>query len=221
MPAMTQLRALSSELFLTLHDPFTGKPEVSQELLEFGVTAAQFADLIISTRLDVDSDDHVVLGRVRADAAADPIGQYVVGSVGEQPRTYPARTWVASPELAAAVTDLVVQELVTSGVLRHERVRRLRGRKEDRYPANDLLAASHSRNRVRNMLINPQTIDLRNGTLAVLVGALRAEHVFDAPHAQQIIGELKRRTIPQLQSVVEALETAVAAASLAMGGGRR
>jgi hypothetical protein len=215
---MKQMTRLSCELFLTLHDPFTGKPEVSLELLECGVSAAQLADLVMARQLEV-IDDHVVLAGPVQPGSADEVGNYVLGCVADQSQTYPMRMWVGS--LGGAVTDLVVRELLYAGVVQQERGRRgLRGRKPDRFPAKDLLRASSSRNRVRHMLSHPAEFDLAGATIASIVGALGAERIFEVGDTRDVLRELNTHMPLPLQAVMAGLAATVAAASLALGGGR-
>jgi hypothetical protein len=213
---MKQTTKLSCQLFLLLHDPFTGKGEVSRGLLECGVAAAELADLVIGRRLGV-IDDHVVMADQVQAGPTDRVGEYVLGCVADQPKTYSVRTWVGS--LGEAVTDLVVRELVDEGVVRHERGSLgLRGRKPDRFPAVDLLRASSSRNRVRHMLTHPAEFDLAGATVASIVGALGAERVFEVHDARDVLKELSTYLPSALQAVMAGLAAAVAAASVALGG---
>jgi hypothetical protein len=212
---MNQMARLSAQLFLTLHDPFTGRGEVSQELLECGVSAAQLADLVIARRLAV-VDDQVVIAESTQEGSTDEVDAYVLGSVADQSRTYSVRTWVTS--LGSAVTDLVVRELVDAGVVRHERGRRgLRGRKPDRFPARDLLRASSPRNRMRHMLTHPTEFDLPGATLASMVGALGAERVFEVEDTRDLLRELNEHMPSSLQAVVTGLAATVASVSVALG----
>lgn len=214
--AMKQTTKLSCQLFLLLHDPFTGKGEVSQELLECGVSAAELADLVIGRRIGI-IDDHVVMADPVQAGPTDRVGDYVLGCVADQQKSYTVRTWVGS--LGEAVTDLVVRELVDEGVVRHQRGSLgLRGRKPDRFPAMDLLRASSSRNRVRHMLTHPAEFDLAGATVASMVGALGAERVFEVHDARDVLKELNTYLPPALQAVVAGLAAAVAAASVALGG---
>lgn len=215
---MKQLPGLSSELFLMLHDPFTGRGEVSRELLECGVSAAQLADLVISRRLRI-ADDHVVVEGPVQPGSGDEVGAYVLGCIADQEKTYSVRMWVSS--LGGAVTDLVLRELLYAGVVQHERARRgLRGRKPDRFPASDLLRASSSRNRVRHMLAHPAEFDLPGATLASLAGALGTERLFEVEDTRDVLRELNTHMPAPLQAVVAGLTATVAAVSLALGGGR-
>jgi Golgi phosphoprotein 3 (GPP34) len=213
--AMKQMTSLSSQLFLVLHDPFSGKRKVSQELLECGVAAAQLADLIIARQLVI-KDDHVVLAGPTQVGLADRIGDYVLGCVAEQSSTYPVRQWVSS--LGASVTDLVVRELVDTGVVRHERPRGLRGRKPDRFPAEDLLRASSPRVRVRRMLTHPAEFDLAGATLASMVGVLGAHQVFEVHDTRDLLREMHTYMPLPLQAVMAGLAATVAAASVSLGG---
>lgn len=213
---MTQTTRLSCQLFLLLHDPFDGKGEVSQELLECGVSAAQLADLVTARRLGV-IDDHVVTADPVQVGPTDRIGEYVLGCVADQSKTYSVRTWVGS--LGEAVTDLVVRELVDAGVVRHERGSRgLRGRKPDRFPASDLLRASSSRTRVRHMLTHPGEFDLAGATLASIVGVLGAERVFEVDGTRDLLKELNTYMPLPLQAVMAGLAATVASVSVALGG---
>jgi hypothetical protein len=206
---------LSTQLFLILHDPFTGKGEVSQELLESAVSAAQLADLVIARRLEVVDDSVLMAGRGQ-EGPVDAVAEYVLRCVGDQAKTYSVRTWVGS--LGEVVTDLVVRELIEAGVVRHERGSRgLRGRKPDRFPAADLLRASSSRNRLRHMLANPVEFDLAGATLASIVGALGAERLFDVENTRDVIRELDTYMPSPLRSLTSGVAAAVASASVALG----
>jgi hypothetical protein len=214
---MKQMTRLSSQLFLILHDPFTGKGEVSQELLECAVSAAQLADLVITRRLAVNDDDQVVMAGRAQEGSGDEVGAYVLGCVADQSRTYSVRTWVAS--LGEVVTDLVVRELVEAGVVRHERGSRgLRGRKPDRFPAADLLRASSPRNRVRHMLTHPGEFDLAGATVASIVGALGVERIFEVDDTRDLLRELGTHMPSPLQSVMAGLAATVASMSVTLGG---
>lgn len=214
-PAMKQTN-LSSQLFLTLHDPFTGKPEVSQQLLECGVSAAQLAELIIARRLEV-IDDHVVPAGQGAPGPVDEIGEYVLRCVAEQSTTHAVRAWVTS--LGEAVTDLVARELINAGVVQHLRPRGLLGgRKPDRFPATDLLRASSARNRLRDMLAHPDKFDLPSAALAAIVAGLGAQRVFEVEDSRDVFKELNRYLPAALRPVLAGLATAVAAVSVGLGG---
>jgi hypothetical protein len=212
---MTQITSLSSELFLILHDPFTGHGAVSQELLECGTCAAQLADLVMARRLQI-VDDQVVMAAGVTAGSADEVGKYVLECVADQPKTYSVRTWLGS--LGAAVTDLVVRELIDAGVVRHEPGRRgLRGRKRDRFPASDLLRASSPNNRVRHMLAHPVDFDLPGATLASIVGALGVERVFEFDDARDLLKELNTYMPSALKAVLAGLAATVAAKSVSLG----
>jgi hypothetical protein len=215
---MNQMARLSAQLFLTLHDPFTGKGEVSQELLECGVAAAQIADLVIARRLAVVDDQLLVAepGQAGSTGPSDEVDSYVLGNLADQSRTYSVRTWVTS--LGSSVTDLVVRELGDAGVVRHERGRRgLRGRKPDRFPARDLLRASSPRNRVRHMLAHPAEFDLHGATLASMVGALGVEGVFEVDDTRDLLRELNEHMPSSVQAVITGLAATVASVSVTMG----
>jgi hypothetical protein len=181
-----------------------------------GVSAAELADLVIGRRIGI-IDDHVVMADPVQAGPTDRVGDYVLGCVADQQKSYTVRTWVGS--LGEAVTDLVVRELVDEGVVRHQRGSLgLRGRKPDRFPAMDLLRASSSRNRVRHMLTHPAEFDLAGATVASMVGALGAERVFEVHDARDVLKELNTYLPQALQAVVAGLAAAVAAASVALGG---
>jgi hypothetical protein len=213
---MKQMTRLSSQLFLILHDPFNGRGEVSQELMECGVSAAQLADLVIARRLGV-VDDQIVMAGPGQTESADAVSDYVLGCVGDQAKTYSVRTWVTS--LGEVVTDLVVRELVDAGVVRHQRGSRgLRGRKPDRFPAADLLRASSGRNRVRHMLIHPTELDLAGATVASIIGALGVERVFEVEDARELIKELNTHMPLPLQALMAGFAATVASVSVTLGG---
>ena len=135
-------------LFLVAHDSFTGRMEVSRELVLCGLVASEVAHLIVERRLGL-ADDRIVVptsGTAPVDSA-DPTGRevddYVVTSVRQQSSSHTVRVWAES--LGEVLYGLIADDLVEQGIVRRERRRLVTRRGADRFPAVDLLRASGPR----------------------------------------------------------------------------
>src|SRR5580765_7861309 len=134
-------------LFLVAHDSFTGRIDVSRELVLCGLVTAELAHLVVERRLAVVDEKVVVVdpagGGVpehdpgRVGSAGAEIDDYVVASVRQQPAPHSVRVWADS--LGEALYGLIAEDLVEQGVVRRERRRFVGRRGGDRFPAADLL----------------------------------------------------------------------------------
>jgi Golgi phosphoprotein 3 (GPP34) len=208
-------------LFLVAHDSFTGRMEVSLELVLCGLVAAELAHLVIERRLGL-ADDRVVVteraGSVRPparspeDAAGAEIDDYVVTSVRQQQSTHSVRAWADS--LGEVLYGLVADNLVEQGVVRRERRRGIGRRTGDRFPAADLLRASGPRLRLDHMVREPATFNLAGAVNVALLGALGIERLLETEPTKEFLEELNRNLPTQLQMLMGGTAAAAAAVSL-------
>ena len=208
-------------LFLVAHDSFTGRMEVSRELVVCGVVTAELAHLVVQRRLAV-ADDRLVVAEA-ADAvppaASGPddevgagIDEYVVTSVAQQQSTHTVRVWTES--LGEVIYGLIADNLVEQGIVRQERRRGIGRRTGDRYPAADLLRASGPRLRLDHMVREPSTFTLAGAVNVALLGALGIEGLLQAEPPKEFLDELNRNLPSQLQRLVAGAAAAAAAVSL-------
>jgi hypothetical protein len=210
-------------LFLVAHDSFTGRMEVSRELVLCGLVSAELAHLIVERRLGV-ADDRIVVtetpGSVRPpargpeDEAGMEIDEYVVASVRQQSSTHTVRVWAES--LGEVVYDLLADNLVEQGVVRRERRRVITRRTGDRFPAADLLRASGPRLRLDHMVREPATFTLAGAVNVALLGALGIERLLETEPSREFLDELNRNLPSQLRMLLAGATAAAAAVSLAV-----
>lgn len=208
-------------LFLVAHDSFTGRMEVSRELVLCGLVTAELGHLIIERRLGV-ADDRIVVtetpGAVRPptrrpeDEAGAEIDDYVVSSVRQQHSTHSVRVWADS--LGEVIYGLIADNLVEQGIVRRERRRMITRRAGDRFPAADLLRASGPRLRLDHMVREPATFTLAGAVNVALLGALGIERLLETEPTKEFLEELNRNLPSQLQALMAGAAAAAAAVSL-------
>ena len=201
---------LATNFFLIAHDPFTGRTTVGRELLGCGLVASELADLVLTGHLDL-VDDRVVVTD-RSGGGEDEISRFVLASVARQRTAHPVRTWVES--IGEIVFDLVVDELVDTGVIRVEQHRAVLRRGPDRFPAQDLLKASGPRLRLEHMIRNPTTFDLPGAVAGAIVGALGIERTFEFDVDRELFTDLTANLPPPLERLVVGVADTVAAISM-------
>lgn len=163
-------------MFLILHDPFTGKPQISRDLLTCGLVAAALADLMIAHRLGMEND-RIVVAEARG-TGPDEVEAFVMESIQRQTGAHTVRSWVEA--LQDVLFELVARDLVKDRIVRREQGGRLLARRGSaRFPALDLLRAAGPRLRLEHTLRESPGHDVSNGALAALIGALDAERVLD------------------------------------------
>jgi hypothetical protein len=204
-------------LFLVAHDSFTGRMEVSRELVLCGLVASEVAHLIVERRLGL-ADDRIVVptsGTAPVDSA-DPTGRevddYVVTSVRQQSSSHTVRVWAES--LGEVLYGLIADDLVEQGIVRRERRRLVTRRGADRFPAVDLLRASGPRLRLDSMVREPSTFTLAGAVNVGLLGALGIERLLETELTKEFLDELNRNLPSQLQMLMAGAAAAAAAVSL-------
>ena len=207
-------------LFLVAHDSFTGRIEVSRELVLCGLVTAELAHLIIERRLGV-MDDRIVVAETSGarpptrrpeDEAGVEIDDFVVSSVRQQHTTHSVRIWADS--LGEVIYGLIADNLVEQGVVRRERRRMITRRTGDRFPAADLLRASGPRLRLDHMVREPATFTLAGAVNVALLGSLGIEQLLESEPTKEFLDELNRNLPSQLQALMAGAAAAAAAVSL-------
>jgi hypothetical protein len=206
---------LVRKMFLLLHNPFNGKPEIGHDQLKCALVAAELADLIIARRLGMEND-RVVVAESRG-TGGDEIGAFVVESIQRQPSGHTVRSWVEA--LADVLYELVARNLTTDGVVRRqEGGRRLLRRSPDRFPALDLMRASGPRLRLEHMLRTPREREVSGAALAAIIGALDVERILDIDRDRATVRAAVAAatdSLPvDLRALVAGVEDAVSAISL-------
>jgi Golgi phosphoprotein 3 (GPP34) len=206
---------LVSRMFLLLHNPFNGKPEIGHDLLKCGLVAAELADLIIARRLGMEND-RIVVAETRG-TGDDEIGAFVVDSIQRQPSSHTVRSWVEA--LADVLYELTARKVTADGIVRRqEGGKRLLRRSPDRFPALDLMRASGPRLRLEHMLRTPRERDVAGAAIAGIVGALEVERILDVDRDRGTVRAAvagAAESLPvDLRALVAGVEDAVSAISL-------
>lgn len=206
---------LVRKMFLLLHNPFNGKPEIGHDLLKCALVAAELADLIIARRLGMEND-RIVVAETRG-TGDDEIGAFVVESIQRQPSGHTVRSWVEA--LADVLYELVARSLTADGVVRRqEGGRRLLRRSPDRFPALDLMRASGPRLRLEHMLRTPREREVSGAALAGILGALDVARILDVDRDRAAVKSAvaaASASLPvDLRALVTGVEDAASAVSL-------
>jgi hypothetical protein len=212
---MTQ-RVLGPGMFLALHDPFTGRPALGRRLLTCAVVAAELAELVIADDLDVVGVGVVThADRIADEHTRDGVGDFIVGAIRREQTVLDIPHWVE--ELGEMLFELNARHLVERGIVRRVRMRGLLRRTGEAFPAEDLLAASHLRIRLRHMIMHPRELDL-NGALGIaLLHALGALGVLDGVDVDDAFYRDLRQHLPDsLRLLVAEIEQAVTAVGFAV-----
>ena len=201
-------------MFLVLHDPFTGKPEVAHELLTTGLAACELCELIMARRL-VLNRDHVLIAPVSS-GWLDEIASLVLQAIEQQPGTHTVRNWIRV--LGEPVYEAVARLAVESGTVRRQQGGwRPTGRRPDRFPAVDLLRAAGPRLRLEHMLRSPGELDTGASVLAGVIGSLRLERVIDEQRDRAAVKSSIATAIAalplDLRAVLSGVESAADASS--------
>lgn len=150
---------LRRQLFLVLHDPFSGRPVVRPEVLPRGLLATGVAELLLTGR-----------AARAADVTREGLARELLGG---SPVPVPTR------DLPAVVHRLVVDGLVADGVVRRQEHRRLLGGVRTSFPAVDLVSAVRPRRHLERVLASGAPPAPREAVLLAFVGALGAENALE------------------------------------------
>jgi Golgi phosphoprotein 3 (GPP34) len=200
---------LAKQFFLIGHDEFSGRPAVSQELVECGVVGALLGELIIEGRLSVKDGRVVVLAHDPVDSS---LGDRIVNAVDRQSTSHRVRTW--AEELGPDAYRMISDRLVSDGKLRRERSRRLLGQAGERYPAVDLYDATRPRLELNYLIRHREEINLDQAVLASLLTAVGIEALLalDMPRERlrAVINSLTAAMPTPLQELLAGIDETVA-----------
>ena len=198
---------LGERFLLSVHDPFNGKPEVSHELIESGLVAADFAGLVIANRVGLTPEGLVPRTHGPQQQQPDEIGDYIVGHVIGEPTAQDLTTWIEV--IGGAVFELHVRDLVDQAVIRRERHRSFARKARERLPAIDLLRAGGPLLNLRHVLRHPDELDLDSGVLACVVDAIGCRALLELDAHDDICENIRRELPQELQNLVTELGEAV------------
>lgn len=199
---MTRHDSLAVDFFLLAHDPFAdGRMIVNGEILGCGLVGGKLADLVLDRRLGIDGE---LVVAVDGRSSGDSVDDFVVETVRGQSSSHPVRRWIEA--LQDDLYEYIAERVVSSGILRREQgARRLRGRQPDRFPPEDLLAASAPQQQLLEMVRSPKDLTLRAGMLLALLGALGLDRLLaadgDPTRVREIILEIEDHLPTSLRAV--------------------
>jgi Golgi phosphoprotein 3 GPP34 len=204
---------LAEQFFLIGHDEFSGRPAVSEELMECGLVGALFGALVIEGRLGVKE------GKVHAldpEPTGEDLADKLVATVDRQSTNHRVRTW--TDQLGAFAYRTIAERLVESGTLRRETGRKMLGRSGERYPAVNLYEAARPRLKLNHVIRHREELDLDQAVLAALLTAVGIEAVLGVDMNREalrtVINSLLRAMPVQLQELLSGIDEAVASISL-------
>ena len=204
---------LAEQFFLIGHDEFSGRPAVSNELMECGLVGALFGALVIEGRLGVKE------GKVHAldpEPTGEDLADKLVATVDRQSSYHRVRTW--TEQLGGFAYRTIAERLVDSGTLRREAGRKLLGRPGERYPAVNLYEAARPRLKLNHVIRHREELDLDQAVLAALLTAVGIEAVLGVDMNREslrtVINSLLRAMPVQLQELLTGIDETVASISL-------
>ena len=206
-------------LFLVAHDSFTGRMEVSRELVHCGLVASELAYLVIERRLGMAEERVVPIAEppvaapareLRGTPAAE-IDEYVVASVKQQETNHSVRVWAES--LGEVIYGLIADDLVAQGVVRRERRRSSAGAPRTGSPR---WTCSGRAGRGCGSIDDPGAGDVHPGGSGQRRTHRRARHREIARDGitKEFVEELNRNLPSQLQMLMAGAAGAAAAVSL-------
>jgi len=211
-----QALPLADEFFLVGHDEYTGKPLISDGVLDTGLAGAVLGELVLWGRLHVGDDSVVTVGDQR------PYGERVtdaaLAEVLKQREAHPVRAWVE--HLRDHAHMMVAPRLVRMGVIKRVQARVML-KQTVRYPATDPFQAASPRVRLRYVFDHPDHLDEQTAVLAGLVRATALDYLVGGGSPRETkegLGHMELRLRPDLRSLIAGVDAAVAQVAL---GGRR
>lgn len=204
---------LAEQFFLIGHDEFSGRPAVSNDLMECGLVGALFGALIVEGRLGVKDGKVVALD---AEPTGEDLADRLVTTVDRQATSHRVRTW--TEQLGSFAYQTIAERLVDSGTLRRESGRKLLGRPGERYPAVNVYEAARPRLKLNHVIRHREELDLDQAVLAALLTAVGIEAVLGVDMNREalrtVINSLLRAMPEQLQELLSGIDETVASISL-------
>jgi Golgi phosphoprotein 3 (GPP34) len=203
---------LADELFLVGHDEYTGKPLISDNVLDTGLAGAVLGELVLSGRVHVGEDSVVIPYDQRPHG--ERVTDAALAEVLKQRDGHPVRSWVEY--LRDHSRMMVAPRLMQKGLI--ERVQaRVMLKQTIRYPAIDRMRAASPRARLRFLLDHPASLDEQSAVLGGLVRATAMEYVVGGGSPRDARDGLERMEMAlraELRTLIAGVDAAVAAIAL-------
>jgi len=207
-----QALPLADELFLFGHDPYSGKPHLSDSALDTGLAGAVLAELALAERIYVDEDTVVTVRDQRP--RGERVSDAALAEILKQRDLHPVRAWVEY--LRDHSRTMVAPRLVQTGLVERVQARSML-KQTVRYPATDPVRASSAEARLRYMLDHPANLDVQTAVLAGLVMAVGLDFKLSGATPREIrdgLTRMLRILRPDVRALIVGVESAVAALAL-------
>jgi hypothetical protein len=203
---------LADELFLVGHDQYSGKPVISDSVLDSGLAGAVLGELVLAGRLEV-TEDNLVNARDQR-PYGERVSDAALAEILKQRELHPVRAWVEY--LREHSRTMVAPRLVQSRLIERVQARTML-KTTVRYKALDPLRASSAQARLRYMLDHQDTLDEQTAVLGGLVLATGLDFLLGGGSAREVregLTQMHQRLRRDLQALVTGVESAVAAIAL-------
>ncbi|WP_326555392.1 GOLPH3/VPS74 family protein [Micromonospora sp. NBC_01813] len=205
---------LADEFFLLAHHDVTGRARLHPRAVGLGLASAVLAELVTVRAVTIDAG-HVWV--VNPAAPTDPLGRSALRLLLDEPEHTAVRLWLTV--LSERAPNHVAQRLVTAGVVRPERIRRLL-RTRTVYVPVDINAAAWPWARLSLRLRRLEHLDEPDLFLAGLsVQTGLDNHLLDGaePETGRHLDDLLRTTLaPALRDLL--LQTSAAVGNTVLSG---
>jgi len=203
---------LADELFLVGHDQYTGKPQISDGVLDTGLAGAVLGELVLAGRLSVGEETHVVARDQRP--YGERVSDAALAEILKQHDAHPVRAWVEY--LRDHARTMVAPRLVHTGLIERVQARAML-KQTVRYPATDALKAASPQARLRYVLDHPTHLDEQTAVLGGLVLATGLDFVVGGGSTRETrdgLARMQNLLRPDLQALILGVESAVAQIAL-------
>ena len=211
---------LMEELLLLALNDEKGNLVSSATALPYGLNGAILLELALAEKIDIDNKKLVVI-------AAPPTGNDLLdkalGILAGAPKNKPVKYWVV--RLSSAMKGLkneLLEKLIEKEILVEQENKILWVIPVKRYPAKNAAPENAIRNRIRNIVLNGQTVDERSSLLISLIHACSlVNEIFEKDERRAAkkrikeIGENEKVGKAITDTVNEAVMVAVSAAAIA------
>jgi Golgi phosphoprotein 3 (GPP34) len=202
-------------IFLTAHDPFTGRLEIPQSPFVCALAAAELAHLIVDRRLrlaggqfvpaDLLPDRDVKADALSADGPYRAIDDYVVDRVSRQDAANAVEDVIGA--IGSPLYETIADTLVQDGTVRRSEQRRTGG---PQFPAVNVLVASGPRLRLNQVIREPRAATLAAAVNIALICALGLENLLEVEISRAFREELHHNLPSQLRILVAGAARAAA-----------
>jgi hypothetical protein len=199
---------LADELFLVGHDQYSGKPQISDGVLDTALAGAVLGELVLAGRLTVGNDTTVVVRDQRPHS--ERVSDAALAEILKQREQHPVRAWVEY--LRDHARTMVAPRLIQAGLVERIQARAML-RQTVRYRAIDALRAAAPQARIRYVFDHPDNLDEQTAVLGGLVVASGLDFVLGGGSGREtrdalLAGQRLLRT--DLQSLIIGVESAIA-----------